>query len=113
MRSAATRAEQRRGIDRIEGLAAKDGAAGAGLVGKDLDEDQVVALAVLLGDAALLADECSCSSPPESRKWPTTREPGGRGQTLLVDPLLPMASILPQKVMTRGSNMMTLLSSHL
>jgi hypothetical protein len=65
MRSAATRAEHRRGIDHIEGLAADDGVAGTGLVGKDLDEDQAVALAVLLGDAALLADECSCSSPPE------------------------------------------------
>ncbi len=40
----------------VEGLAADDGAAGAGLVGKDLDEDQVVALAVLLGHAALLVD---------------------------------------------------------
>ena len=33
-----------------------------------------------------------------------TREPGGRGWSLLVNPLLPMVSILPQNVMKWGSN---------
>ena len=53
----ATRADQQRGIDRIECLPADDGVTGAVLIGKDLDEDQVAALAVLLSDAALLAGQ--------------------------------------------------------